>query len=205
MTQCRKLFPLEGPECPVLMCNPQCVPGEQDRDVFMLLISEKFYPSVQKNVCIGTCTCTSCTSWSPPQLFQPITLPYHQEIQRNKTNVLLSLTETCIFLLKNHEVKTDVLVCCRHAKQMNLSPKNGFHIPSFVDDSHCSAKPRYQHSPSIKLSQCSPPKHWHLLPLRTSVLYKTNRNKPFSTALKIREKTRTILGFTPCYSNQQQL
>lgn len=76
-----------------------------------------------------------------PCLLQPITLPYHQEVQENETNVIFFLNSNLCFSLqckkRRHEVKTDVEVCSRHTR-------------SSLGDAHSSAEPRHQHSPSIR-------------------------------------------------------
>lgn len=80
-----------------------------------------------------------------------------QEIQENKTSVIIFYWSHFFFSLFNmqtkHEVKTDVVVCFRHAKQLKPTPKSGCDIPWVSGAMHILlAKPRYQHSPSIKLS-----------------------------------------------------
>lgn len=74
-----------------------------------------------------------------------------QEKQKNKPNVIIFLFS--IHKTK-HEVKTDVVVCFRHAKQLKPTLRSGCDIPYLFGAMHILlAKPRYQHSPSIKLSK----------------------------------------------------
>lgn len=149
-------FLLEGLECPDLVCKPQCVPAEQDRDILMFPLFWKFYLSMlqHRRLCTWLCSLTHTYThrsffhsfWklflqicdhpicsSPlPHLFQPITPSCHWGVQENKTSVILNWNLYFSFLFNSkktkNEVKTDGVVCCRHANQLYLFSKSGCDI-----------------------------------------------------------------------------
>lgn len=141
------------------MCKPQCVPAEKDGYVSMFPLSEKLYPSVLKHVYERTCAHLH-THWSfffrhlstnlrsshlllTPSMSLSATQSLFHVTQRSrrmkpllffffspcKRNFYFSLT---INTQPSCEVKTDVVVCCRHAKQLNPTQRVGVMSHKFL-------------------------------------------------------------------------
>lgn len=173
-------FPLEILECPDLKCKPQCVPAVLNKAGMSWCFHSQGNPI---RLCWSMCVCTCAwsnklimffslqdplsTSLCSSQLHlflspivsvstdhSPVSV---RKIQENKTNAIIYNWSHYFFSLFNpqtkHEVKTDVVVCFRHAKQLKPTPKSGCDIPWVFGAIHILlARLRYQHSPSIKLS-----------------------------------------------------